>query len=90
MDNNSSTRYYQKNKDYKKRSVKDIKIFPKKKKRNESTNMLVKNIKIFLNMKNKVYLNIEKIIFKFEKVLCNIFPKQLSNVFKSWLGLEFV
>lgn len=50
MDNNSPDSYYQKNKGYKKRSMKGIKIFPKKKKK-ESINVIAKDLEIFKNMK---------------------------------------
>ena len=51
---NILAQYYKENKEefQKKRLVKDVKIFPKKRKTN-STNMLVKDGEIFLARKNK-------------------------------------
>ena len=39
------------------------------------------NIKIFLNMKNKGWLSIEKIIMKYEKMSCSNLSNYLENVF---------
>ena len=53
MSKDSSANYYQRTKkDSKKKLVKDIKIFLKKRKA-KSGNMVVNDIKIFLKMKNK-------------------------------------
>ena len=49
--------------EFKKKFVKDITIFLKKKKK-KSNNMLVSNINIYLKMKNKSLLKIEKNIVK--------------------------
>ena len=56
------TRYYQKN------IVKNIKISLKKKK-TKSVNMVVHAIKIFLKMKNKELLSIEKIVLEFKELM---------------------
>ena len=56
------TRYYQKN------IVKNIKISLKKKK-TKSVNMVVNAIKIFLKMKNKELLSIEKIVLEFKELM---------------------
>ena len=56
---NLSAKYHQENKDYKKKLVKDIKIFLKKKKK--KSNSMAENIaKISWRMKNKHLLSIEK------------------------------
>ena len=61
---NSSAKYYQGNKErLKKKLVKDIKIFPRKKKE-KSKNMVVNYTKIYQKMKNKSLLSIEKTIIK--------------------------
>ena len=58
MSKNSSTKYYQVNKErLQKNLVKDIKIFLKKKK-NKSNNMVVNMTKIFQKMKSKSPLSI--------------------------------
>lgn len=72
MNNNSSTRYYEKTKTTKR--VCDR--FPKRKK-GKSVNMILKDIKIFLNMKGKGLLSIEKIVLKCKKVSCNNFSNHL-------------
>ena len=50
-------------KDYKKKLVKDIKVFVKKKKKNND-NMIVNKTKIYQKMRNRSLLCIEKIIIK--------------------------
>ena len=57
-----SAKYYQKNKDYKKNFVKNIKVFLKKKKK--SNNMVVNITKISYRMKNKSLFSIEKNIIE--------------------------
>ena len=67
MSKGSSTKYYQNKKERLQRKLlKDIKVFLKKKKKT-SNNMVVKDTKIYNNMKNKSYLSIEKNIIKSEK-----------------------
>ena len=58
-----STEYYKKKtkKGFKKRPMKGIKIFQKKIK-TKSENMIVNDIEIFLKMKHKGWLKIEKFI----------------------------
>ena len=51
MSKHLSTKYYQNNKDYNKKLVKDIKVFLKKKKK--SNNMVMNDTKISQNMKTK-------------------------------------
>ena len=53
-------------KDYKKKFVKDIKLFLKKKKK-KSNNMVVNDTKIYQKMNNESLLSIEKNIIKREK-----------------------
>ena len=53
MSKGSSTKYYQNKKErLQKKLLKDIKVFLKKKKKT-SNNMVVKDTKIYKNMKNK-------------------------------------
>ena len=67
MSKGSSTKYYQNKKErLQKKLLKDIKVFLKKKKKT-SNNMVVKDTKIYYNIKNKSYLSIEKNIIKSEK-----------------------
>ena len=62
MSKNLSAEYYQEiKKDYKRKLVKDIKIFPKKKKK-KSNNMVMNATKIFQKMKNKSLWSTEKIL----------------------------
>ena len=51
------------NKDFKRKLVKDIKIFLKKK-RKKGNNMAMDDTKIFQKMKNKSFLSIEKNIIE--------------------------
>ena len=68
MSKDSLARYYQKSKKtFKKRLMKGIKIFLKKRK-TESENMVANDIKISLNMKSKDLLSTEKDIVKFRKI----------------------
>ena len=71
-----SAKYYQENKDYKRKLVKDVKIVLKKEKQNcskegkeKSNNMVVNVTKISQKMKNKILLSIEKDIIEQEKLL---------------------
>ena len=68
MSKDLSARYYQKKKKkgFNKKAVKSIKNFPKKGK-TKSKNMVAKNIKTFLKMKNKGWLNIEKVLQNVKK-----------------------
>ena len=61
MSKDSSANYYQSNKErlQKKKLVKDIKVFLKKKKK-KGNNILINEMKIYQKMKNKNFLNIEK------------------------------
>ena len=68
MVNNSSAKYHQKNKKRPQKSlVRDIKFSPKKKKK-KGVNTAANDIKIFLNMASKGWLNIEKSIMKYKEV----------------------
>ena len=70
MSKNSSAKYYEENKErLRKKLVKDIKIFLKKKKK-KSGNMVVNVTKISQKMKNKSLLSKEKNIIEREKLLC--------------------
>ena len=66
-----AAKYYQIiKKDFNKKLVRDIKVFLKKKKKND--NMVVKDTKIYQKMKNKSLLDIEKNVIKWEKTsYCN-------------------
>ena len=57
MSKNLSAKYYQKNKDYKKKLVKDIQVFLMKKKK-KSNNLVLDVTKISQKMKNKNLLSI--------------------------------
>ena len=57
MSKNLSVKYYQKNKDYKKKLLKVIQIFLKKKKK-KSNNLVLNVTKISQKMKNKNLLSI--------------------------------
>ena len=60
MSKNSLAKYYQNNKErLQKKLVKGIKVFLKKKKKN-SNNMFINNIKIYQEMRNKSLLSTEK------------------------------
>ena len=61
MSKDSSANYYQSNKErlQKKKLVKDIKVFLKKKKK-KGNNILINEMKIYQKMKNKNFLNIAK------------------------------
>ena len=59
MSKTLSAKYYQENKDYKKKFVKGIRIFLKKKKK-KSNSMVVNVTKISQNIKNKSLFSIEK------------------------------
>ena len=63
MSKNRLAIHYQENKDYKKKLMKDIKIFLKKKKKN-SNNMVMNVTKISQKAKNKSLLTIEKNIIE--------------------------
>ena len=64
----SSAKYYQKTKErFQKKLVKSIQIFLKKRKA-KSKNMFVNNGKIFLRVKIKVWLSIEKNIMKYGEI----------------------
>lgn len=67
MVNNSSVRYHRK----KRKACESIKVFLKKKNKMNS-NMIVKDIKIFLNTKIN-WLSIEQVILKCGKPLYNNF-----------------
>ena len=54
-------------KDYKKKLMKDIKIFLKKKRKND--NMVVNDTKICQKMKNKSLLSIEKIYIEIKHLI---------------------
>ena len=61
----SSAKHYEDNKErLKKRLVKEIKVFLRKKKKKRSDNMVMSDIKIYQKIKNKSWLNIEKNITK--------------------------
>ena len=60
-----SDKYYQKNKDYKKNFVKNIKVFLKKKKK--SNNMVVNITKISYRMKNKKFVQYRKKHYRMTK-----------------------
>ena len=67
MSEDLSARYYKKNKErIQIKLAKGIKIFLKKRKAKKS--MVANDIHIFLNMKNKVYLSIEKKYYKVCKI----------------------
>ena len=53
MSKDSSARYLEKQRKIKKKLVKGIKIFLKKKKKTKSKNKVTNDIKIFLSVKNK-------------------------------------
>ena len=60
MSKDTSAKYYQNNREIlQEKLVKVIKIFLKKKNK-KSNNMIVNNTKIYLKMKNKNWLSIEK------------------------------
>ena len=60
MSKNSLAKYYQNNKErLQKKLVKGIKVFLRKKKKN-SNNMFINNIKIYQEMRNKSLLSTEK------------------------------
>ena len=65
MSKNLSAKYYQENKErlQKKKLVKDIKIFLRKKKK-KSDNTVRDNTKIYLKMKNKSLLSLEQNMIK--------------------------
>ena len=64
MSKDTSAKYYQNNREIlQEKLVKVIKIFLKKKNK-KSNNMIVNNTKIYLKMKNKNWLSIEKHITK--------------------------
>ena len=76
----SSAIYYQNNKErLQKKFVKDIKVFLKKKKKE---NMVVNHTKIYLKMINKSLLSIDKNIIKWEKKLLIIVTR--NYYFKKW------
>ena len=61
----SSAKHYEDNKErLKKRLVKEIKVFLRKKKKKRSDNMVMSDIKIYQKIKNKSWLNIEENITK--------------------------
>ena len=65
MSKDSSAKHYQNNKEklQKKKRVEDIKVFLRKKKKN-GDNMVMGNTKIYLKMKSKSLLSIEKNIIQ--------------------------
>ena len=67
MSKYSSAKYYQKKTSFKKRLVKCIKIFLKRRK-TKKKNMVLNNIKISHKIKNKCWLSIEKNIMKYGKI----------------------
>ena len=65
---NLSAKYYQENEDCKKKLVKDIKIFLKKKNK-KSESMIVNVTKISQKLKNKSFLSIEKKYYRMRKIV---------------------
>ena len=64
MSKDSSTKYYQNNKErLQKKLVKDTKVFLKKKKK-KCNNMVMNDTQIYQKVKNKSLLSIEKYIIK--------------------------
>ena len=75
MSKDSSAKYYQNNKErLQKKLVKDIRVFLMKKKE-KSNNMVVNDRKTYQKMKNKRFLNKEKILQSEKK--CLIIIKKL-------------
>ena len=74
MSKNSLAKYYQENRDYKKKAHK-------------SNNIVANNVKIYKNMKNKGLFSIEKNIMKWEKTSHNY--KTLLFFKKYWLRKVF-
>ena len=64
IDNKTSARYFQKETRAAKKACERYQVFPTKKK---SVNMVVNDVKIFPNMKNKSQLSIENFLKNLEK-----------------------
>ena len=90
MSKDSSAKYYQvAKKDYKKKLVKNIKVFIKKKKKKGDT-MVLNNTKIYQKMKSKSWLSIEKSPdYNYKKL--SLFEKiYFSDEWVFLLGLDLV
>ena len=92
MSKDSLSKYYQNNKErFQKKLVKYVKIFLRKKKKKRH-NMVAKDTKIYLKMKDKSLLSIEKKIIKWEKAHYYNYKKLLTQNFlfrKQFWSYEF-